>query len=299
MGLLSDLISLGFDTEEIEIYEKKKSSDRTEESAAVVVEKKEEDFLFSKKYECPCCGETFTMPSIRAGKIRPVSQDDDLRPVYEHIDPLKYDAIVCPFCGYGALSKNFKTMMPVQRKKLKEFITPKFKGLAPAGETLTYDEAILRYKLVLLCDIVGLGKSSRKAYTSLKLAWVIRGKLEHMDEAPGEEKLQEEDKQKLLEEKKKLQEEEQECIQNAYEGFRMAFSSEGFPMCGMDEVTISYLTAVLAFKLGKYKEALQYLGSIVVNSQASSRIKGKALDLKDQIKEQVKEQAREQAKTES
>lgn len=283
MGLLSDLTSLGFETEGIEIFEKKKPAGQTGETAAAVVEKKEEDFLFSKKYECPCCGETFAVPTVRAGKIRPVSQDDDLRPVYDHIDPLKYDAIVCQFCGYSALSRNFKTMMPIQRKKLKELIMPKFKGIPPAGETLSYDEAILRYKMVLLCDIVGLGKNSRKAYTNLKLGWVIRGKLEHLDDTVKEE------------EKKKLQEEEMECIRNAYEGFQMALSSESFPMCGMDEVTVSYLTAVLAFKLGEYKESLKYLGSIVMNGSASSRIKGKALDLKEQIKEQVKEQTKSES----
>ncbi|MBR1866483.1 MAG: DUF2225 domain-containing protein [Lachnospiraceae bacterium] len=277
MGLLSDLSLFGFETDDIELYAKKKQKEaaesETQEQAKVI---REEDYLFSKKYECACCGEEFKALSIRAGKARPVGQDDDLRPVYESIDPLKYDAIVCPQCGYAALSRYFKTMMPVQRKKLKEEIMPKFKGMQISEDVYSYDEAIMRYKLVLLCDVVGMGKNSRKAYTCLKLAWVIRGKLEHEDAVMTPDT------------KKRLHAEELECIQNAYDGYRMAFSSEGFPMSGMDEVTLSYLVAILAFKLGDYRESMQYVANILGNSSVPSRIKNKAIDLKEKIREQVK-----------
>lgn len=280
MGLLSALNSLGFETDEMELYAKKKREDKNEaeEETGDVMAKiiREEDYIFSKKYECPCCGEKFSALAIRAGKARPVGQDDDLRPVYENIDPLKYDAILCSKCGYAALARYFNTTMPVQRKKIREEVTPKFKGIESNGNSISYDEAIMRYKMVLLCDVVGMGKNSRKAYTCLKLAWVIRGKLEH-------------DATLLTPEAKaQLQAEERECLQNAYDGFRMAFSSEGFPMCGMDETTISYLSAVLAFKLGNYKESMQYVSSILTSGAVSSRIKNKAYDLKEKIREQIK-----------
>lgn len=277
MGLLSDLSMFGFETEDIELYAKKKQEEAAEgEAQAQAKVVREEDYLFTKKIECACCGEEFKVLSVRAGKVRPVGQDDDLRPVYEGIDPLKYDAIVCPECGYAALSRYFKTMMPVQRKKLKEQVMPKFKGMQISEDVYSYDEAIMRYKMVLLCDVVGMGKNSRKAYTCLKLAWVIRGKLEH------------EGAVMMPDTKEKLHAEELECIQNAYDGYRMAFSSEGFPMCGMDEVTLSYLVAVLAFKLGNYREAMQYVANILGNGSVPSRIKNKAIDLKEKIREQVK-----------
>lgn len=42
---------------------------------------------------------------VRAGKTRLIGSDSDLRPKYSGIDAIKYDAIVCPYCGYASLSR--------------------------------------------------------------------------------------------------------------------------------------------------------------------------------------------------
>ncbi len=67
----------------------------------------------------------------------------------------------------------------------------------------------------------------------------------------------------------------------------MAFSTEDFPISGMDEITVTYLTAELAFRLGKYRESLKLLSRILGNNNVSSRIKEKAVDLKEKIRAQV------------
>ena len=79
-----------------------------------------------------------------------------------------------------------------------------------------------------------------------------------------------------------------ECIQNAYDGYIKAFSSETFPMSGMDEMTLSFLLAQLAFSLGNYKDSLKMLANIFGNKNVSPRIKDKALLLKEHIREAVK-----------
>lgn len=280
MGLFSGLEAFGFKTSDMKVFApeevtKPTSLDDKEEKKEVVV--KEEDYLFPKTYKCPVCDKEFKTLAVRAGKIRSVGQDDDLRPVYKEMDPLKYDAIVCPHCGYAALSRYFNTVMPIQGKRLRAEVQSNFKGMELPIDLFSYDEAIMHYKMVLMCDVIGNVKSSRKAYTCLKLAWVIRGKLER------------EGKKLSAEECDKLRADEKECIQNAYDGYVQAFSTENFPMGGMDEITVTFLNAQLAYKLEKYRESLQLLSRVLGNKSVSSRIKDKALDLKEKIREQIQQ----------
>ena len=277
MGLFSGLETLGFKNENMQIYASKtEDAPKEEHKPKPVVAIREEECLFPKTHECPVCYEKFKSLAVRAGKLHSNGMDDDLRPLYEGMDPVKYDAIVCPHCGYAALSRYFSNVMPHQAKQLRAEVKSKFKGMEISDTLYDYDEAIIRYKMVLLSDVVGGVKDSRRAYTCLKLAWVIRGKLEK--EGP---KLS-------TEECNKLHADEMECIQNAYDGYTRALSNETFPMSGMDEPTVSYLVADLAFKLDKYKESLLMISQLIVRKDITPRMKDRALELKEKIRVQVK-----------
>ena len=86
----------------------------------------EADKLFDKKYTCPICENNFTSKTVRSGKARMVRTDMDLRNVYEGIEPLKYDVILCPKCGYAALARFFPNVSSIQQKYISEKITPNF-----------------------------------------------------------------------------------------------------------------------------------------------------------------------------
>ncbi|MBE5942301.1 MAG: DUF2225 domain-containing protein [Lachnospiraceae bacterium] len=280
MGLFSGLEKFGFKNEDMKVYE----PDQEEVKESQVQPEKEvlipePTYLFPKTHECPVCYEKFKSLAVRAGKLRSIGQDDDLRPLYRGMDPIKYDAIVCPHCGYAALSRYFDRMMPHQGKTLRAEVKSKFKGMEISDDMYSYDEALLRYKMVLMCDVVGGVKTSRRAYTCLKLGWVIRGKIEQ----EGHQLTQEEIEQ--------LHSEEMECIENAYEGYVKALSNESFPMSGMDEQTVMCLVAELAFKLQKYREALLLISQLVGKKDVSPRIKDKALLLKDKIRLEVSVEA--------
>ena len=278
MGLFSGLEALGFKNDNMQVYEQKDEKPVGDDSAkeAVKTTLKEEDYLFLKTHKCPVCDETFKSLAVRAGKLHSTGQDEDLRPLYQGMDPIKYDAILCPHCGYAALSRYFDNMMPHQAKKLRAEVKAKFKGMNISETFYAYDEALLRYKMVLMSDVIGGVKHSRRAYTCLKMAWIIRGKLEQ--EGPN----------LSAEECNKLHQNEMDCIQNAYEGYTTALSNETFPMSGMDEPTVCYLIAELAFKLEKYRESLLMISQLVVRKDISSRMKDKALELKERIRVQVK-----------
>lgn len=258
----------------VKIFEQE-SSDRTGVDKKKV-EVKETDLLFDKTFVCKVCDKSFKSKMVRTGKVKLLEQDSDLRPKYQYVDCLKYDAVVCPYCGFAALNRFFNFLTDAQTKLIKTNICAQFKGLKETGEVLTYDEAILRHKLALLNAVVKHAKASEKAYICLKLAWLCRGKSETLPE----------DTKDLEKVKKELVEQELEYISNAYEGFQESFSKEPFPICGMDENTITYLSADLARKLGKYDEALRMIGRVVTARGVSDRIKSKGIEMKDLIKKE-------------
>lgn len=277
-NLFSGLESLGLgNLSDMKLFEHKEKEKADEKKGgAQPAEVRESDLLFDKSYICKVCDKEFKSKMVRTGKVKLIGSDNDLRPRYQHVDSLKYDAIVCPYCGYAALNRFYNYMTDTQAKLIKINISANFKGLKEGEDVLTYDEAITRHKLALVNAVVKHAKASEKAYTCLKLAWLYRGKAETLPEdTPNAEAV-----------KKELAAREKEYIVNAYEGFMEAFSKEPFPMCGMDETTMTYLTADLARQSGKYDEALRMIARVITARDANERIKSKARDMKDLIKEE-------------
>ncbi len=276
MGIFSGLSSFGLDSfKGKDIFEDERDlhNKKTSDVKSVHAEMQEKDYLFAKSHVCPVCDDHFKSLAVRTGKAKMIGQDLDLRPRYEGIDPLKYDAILCNKCGFAAVSRGFTNMTGHQIKNVREQISTKFKPLPEPGETYSYDDAIIRHKIALICSIVKNAKTSERAYTCLKLTWLIRSKLETMDADSDEYK--------------ELKKDEEECINDAYEGFSHAFVKESFPMCGMDEITVTYLLGELARELGKYDDAMKMAGRIISSKSANSRMKDKALELKERIKQDI------------
>lgn len=270
-GLLSGLSGLGLgNLENVQIYEEPKEENK--EVKAEVPEISEKDLILDKSFECPVCDSKITSKVMKTGKAKLLHTDRDLRPVYEGIDAQKYDAILCPKCGFSSLNRYFKPMTAGQRKLIKEKISQKVQLHTYGGDIYSYEEAMERYKLALVCSIVKQAKASEKAYTCLKSAWVLRGWQEELEKTGG-------DKAKLQE----LKAEEKEYLKNALEGFISAKASENFPICGMDEMTVDILIAELAFGFGKYDIASKVVASVLTSPSANTRMKDKARELKDEI----------------
>lgn len=278
-NLFSGLDSLGLGKlSSMNVYEKEEKPEKQKKEEQKVVEVTEADLLFEKNYTCPVCDKEFKTKTVRTGKIKLVAADSDLRPKYQTVDSLKYDVVACPYCGYAALNRYFNYMTSAQAKLIKTNISANFKGLGQESDVVTYDEAITKHRLALVNAIVKHAKASEKAYTCLKTAWLLRGKAETLPEdTPNRE-----------EEIKKLNAEELEFLENAYNGFLEAFPKELFPMCGMDENTVSYLVADLARRIGKYEDATRWVSKVLVSRNSNERIKAKSRELKDLIAEDMK-----------
>ncbi len=281
-GLLDGLGQFGLENlESASLYESPEESAPVEKLTPEQKQlQKEQDFIFDKTYSCPVCDHEFKVKTVKIGKAKLVGTDLDLRPKYEGIDMLKYDIVLCPHCGYAALSRYFKMLSPFQAKRIREIISKSFKEQKETNEVYSYEEALERYKLALANTIVKQGKASEKAYICLKAAWLLRGRNETFD--PGDAEY----------EKKKAEgeAEEKEFMRNALEGFLAARQSESYPMCGMDETTVDYLIAVIAMDFEQYDIATKLITGILVANGTNPRMKDKARDLRDILMAAIKEQ---------
>lgn len=281
-NLFSGLAALGLGKlTNMDVYENEEKKESKKPSAQEKIsELTEVELIFDKSYTCPVCDKEFKAKAVKTGKAKLIAADSDLRPKYQVVDSLKYDVIACPNCGYAALNRYFNYMTSAQARLIKQSISSTFKGLAPEGDIVTYDAAIMKHKLALANTVVKRAKASEKAYTCLKTAWLLRGEAENLPE----------DTKDIDKVRSELAEEELEFIENAYNGFLEAFPKEMFPMCGMDENTVCYLMADLARRLSKFEDAGRWVARVLASRSANERIKEKARELKERISEEMKKE---------
>lgn len=279
VSILSGLKGLGLGKlENMDIYEEEEKKEQEKPAAAAVHKVDEKDLIFDKSFVCPVCDSSFASKVVKSGKAKLLGTDQDLRARYDGVDPAKYEVVLCPVCGYAALSRYFSGITSAQAKLIHEKISQNIHISAHNEETYSYEHALERYKLALVNAVVKKAKASEKAYICLKSAWLLRGYGESLQEAGNPD-------EKLLQE---LAQQEAEYLENAYKGFVDARQTEGFPMCGMDEVTVDYLLAALAVQGRKYDVAGKLIASLLTNTAASARIKEKARDLKEQVLGEMK-----------
>lgn len=280
MGMLSGLGGMGLGgLENMDIFEdEEKAKEEAKTKAAAATQIEEKDIVFDRTYTCPVCGEELTSKAVRSNKAKLLGTDPDLRARYDIIDPGKYDVILCHKCGYAALSRFFDKISQPQAKLVKEKISASVKMTVYNDPIYTYKEALERYQLALVNAVVKKSRASEKAYICLKSGWIARGYRESLQESGSN------DSQLIGQ----LEKQEDEFLQNAYKGFTEAIQNEEFPMCGMDEVTMNYLMAVLAARFQKYDVASRMVAAVLTSNAASPRVKDKARDLKEQILKDMK-----------
>ncbi len=160
------------------------------------------------------------------------------------------------------MKRDFNKIRSFQINSVKEKITPTWiPKVYP--EVYNIDIAIERFKLSLLNYVVIGSPYSKKGFNSLKLAWMYRLKNDY-------------EKEKLF-------------LNEALESLKEAYSSEDFPMYGMDRYTAMYLIAELMRKAGNTEESLRWFSNVITCTGISSRLKNLARDQKDLIKEEINE----------
>lgn len=279
MNLLSGLEKFGLKADATtNLFEEEKKVVVAEDGTKKEAVPDESSFLLDKAIRCTVCDKVFKTKMVNS-RVKRLEPDIDLRPRYEYIDTLKYNTKSCPYCGYTAVSRYFEHLSSMQIKLVKEQICANFKAsddIEP--KLLSYDEAIERYKLALFCSIAKKAKTSEKAYTCLNIAWLFRGKYESLD--PNDPALEQE--------RKECKEQEEAFYAQAFEGLNKAMSTESYPICGMDECTMDYLLATMAYHFKKFDVASKCIARIQQSPAASKKMKDRAYDLKEKIVNEIK-----------
>ena len=236
----------------------------------------DEEYIFEKKMTCVVCDKPFTTKILKSNRARRLGSDADLRPRYEHIDTLKYGICSCPNCGYSAMHSTFSHISPRQVSNIKQQVCVHVMPENRMGwEGYTYDQAIRMHDLALQCADAKLAKNGEKAYLHMLLSWLYREK-EKEAEAISFEEL------RTLE-MERCHTQAEEHYLAAFEGFQQAMMNEMFPIAGLNQPTLEYILAYMAFHFGKLEVSAKLIGSVLTTSSASRNVKDRARDLKDEI----------------
>jgi uncharacterized protein (DUF2225 family) len=232
---------------------------------------KEMSLLIDRKYTCPVCDSQITAKSVKSNSARFVDTKADLRPIHSNINVTKYETVCCPHCGFSALTKNFTNTTSTQRKLIQEKITANFKPREDIHTDIyTTQTAITRMKMTLLCTVTKGGKSSEIGQVCLKLSWLYQDMVDELDEADPD----------YATKKEEYLKEADHAAMNAYEHLSNARMHEDFPIAGMNETTLDYLLAYLAYKKGEYPTSMKLLSNVISNRSTSPRLKDKSAELK-------------------
>ena len=236
----------------------------------------EEEYIFDKKMTCVVCDKPFTTKVLKSNRARRLESDVDLRPRYEHVDTLKYGICSCPNCGYSAMHSAFLHLSPRQINNIKEQVCTHFLPEDRSRWTsYTYDQAIRMHELALQCAEAKLAKNGEKAYLHMVMAWLYREKEKEAEQISGEEL--------RTSEIESCHAQAEEHYLAAFEGFQQAMMNEMFPIAGLNQPTLEYILAYMAFHFGKLEVSAKLIGSVLTTSSASRNVKDRALELKDEI----------------
>ncbi len=205
---------------------------------------------------CPNCNKSFKMPAPRYNRIRLKDTFENLRAEYEGTEPVLYEVVFCPHCGYSRLKAKFETLSDKHRKAFKMEIGSKYRQ-RPNEIAITPQQALERYKFGLVTAKAMSLPASEFAVLNYKLSWI--------NQVLG-------DKVGYI-----------QNVSNSYKWFEKALAEENFPVLSIDGDTVEYLMSVFAKDTGDYATALKHCGVVLTSATASDRLKNRARDLKVDI----------------
>lgn len=201
---------------------------------------------YRAKITCPVCTAKFESMRVRSSSIRVQCIDDDFCQHYHSSNPLFYEMMVCPRCGFTFNLELAKIQLSAeQREKMKLHLQPVWQDKAKnyCG-VRTLNDAMEAFQLALYALEGDLVKSSKMGMFYLKTAWLYRYE--------GNEA------------------EEQKYIEKAISSFANAYNTESFSD-PKSELNIVYLLGALNLRAGRIQESARWL-DLVLRHPAKSML---------------------------
>jgi len=192
--------------------------------------------LYQVEMNCPICKVTFSTTRVRMSRCIVKKRDTDFCVYYKEENPIFYQSVVCPQCGYAAIKEDFSNVDPPEVEKIFSNVGRKWKQRDLGGKR-SLENALEAYKLVLYCNQLK-SKVSHLSTASLcmRLAWLNRYR----------EKVKE----------------EEHFMAHALEQYKKAYQMEKLTG-NMDEMTLVYLIGELNRRLRYYDEAITWFSKAV------------------------------------
>lgn len=141
----------------------------------------QQSYLYDKEVTCLYCEDKFTTKKIKHSKLILKKKDSDFCTHYEgEVHPFYYEVWVCPHCGFAYL-ESFSELTGEQKERINKEYLSKVQRVKLCEER-SIDEAILSFKLALLCASILRESTSTLASILMKLAWLYRFKEEKQEE---------------------------------------------------------------------------------------------------------------------
>jgi uncharacterized protein (DUF2225 family) len=193
--------------------------------------------LYEKSNKCIICNNSFSSKRLRATACRLDKREEDFYTSYKGHNPMHYEILVCPHCGYAASESSFNSLSPKEITNIKEMLSGKIIGRSFCGER-TVNDALDSFKLALFMAKSRDAKDSVIAGLSLKLGWIYR-------------------------EMKDVK--EKDYLEYALEYYKKAFDKENLPFGNLDEISVQYLIGELSRRLNKFQDAVFWFNKAVSN----------------------------------
>lgn len=222
--------------------------------------------IYNSKIKCPVCDSAIEFTKVRSRQIRLKKQDGDFCPYYEGINPLLYEAVICPECGYGSHVTTFSAINKYEKANILKKVTPKWHKRSFTGER-DIEQALEAFKIVIVSLYAMEAPKSELAKISLRIAWLYRYKEEN--------------------------ELEEKFLQHALDSYKEAYSQEELDEEGkLDKYTCKYIIGELSKRLGHYEESTQWLSRLIMSyadPQQKSKISQRLIETTRDLYQEVKD----------
>ncbi|WP_239433625.1 DUF2225 domain-containing protein [Sporosarcina sp. ACRSL] len=195
--------------------------------------------------DCLHCKEKFTTTKIRSRFVRVTKHESDFKPIYTDpsINPILYNAAVCPSCGFAFTDDFSSYFAPGVKDEIANKITSLWNGRSFGDERST-DEGIEAYKLALVSATVKKEKPLTMAGIALRIAWLY-------------------DDLKDFESGKRFR----AVSRNLY---TEAYSNGDHAGTQMSETRVLYLIAELSHQVGDKEEAIRNFSRVIESQRTST-----------------------------
>jgi len=190
--------------------------------------------MYLKQHRCPCCSAVVHSGAVRSRSLRVTRTDPDFYHHYEGPNPLFYEAIVCDACGYAFDETDHEPLNPAARALARKAGAGVPRG--GFGGVRTLEDALRAYRMVIEFQEAVAARSSLRARTCLKLAWLHR----YAGDEPAE----------------------REALQAALDHYLAAFEREP-ATDAKQELRLLYIIGELHRRLGKRTEAVQWFSRVI------------------------------------